>query len=214
MRVPLLVKVFGAARTFSQPEIDFSRDARCQGLRPEPAFPGQTRAPAIHTRTPFQVTELAGGLDQPWALAVLPDGRLLVTEKHDGQLFILSGDGKQKSPPVAGVPRVDGRGQGGLLDVELAPDHATSGLVYLSYYEPRRGGNGLAVARGRLLSNGNPRLQDLKIIFRMEPTLDSTMHAGEALVRLAHEQQAARGEPAGPRYCAGLCVSRNVVDVV
>jgi glucose/arabinose dehydrogenase len=148
----------------------------------KPAFPGQTRAPAIHTQTPFEVTQLAGGFDQPWALAFLPDGRLLVTEKHDGELFVVSADGKQKSPPVQGVPRVDGRDQGGLLDVEVGPDYATSGLIYLSYYEPRPRGNGLAVARGRLLPNGKPRLQDLKIIFRMEPTLSSTMHAGGRMV--------------------------------
>ncbi len=148
----------------------------------KPAFPGQTRAPAMHTRTPFEVTELAGDLDQPWALAFLPDGRLLVTEKQDGQLFILSADGKEKSPPVEGVPRVDGRGQGGLLDVEVAPDYATSGLIYLSYYEPRQRGNGLAVARGRLLASGNPRLQSPKVIFRMEPTMESTKHAGGRLV--------------------------------
>jgi len=148
----------------------------------KPAFPGQTRAPATHTRTPFQVTELAGGFDQPWALAFLPDGRMLLTEKHDGELFILSPDGKEKSPAVEGVPSVDGRGQGGLLDVAVGPDYATSGLIYLSYYEPRRGGNGLAVTRGRLLSSDRPRLQDPKVIFRMEPTLASTMHAGGRLV--------------------------------
>jgi glucose/arabinose dehydrogenase len=148
----------------------------------KPAFPGQTRAPAIHTRTPFEVTELAGDFDQPWALAFLPDRRLLVTEKLDGQLFILSADGKEKSPPVEGVPRVDGRGQGGLLDVEVGPDYATSGLIYLTYYEPRQHGNGLAVARGRLLASGKPRFQDPKVIFRMEPTLESTKHAGGRLV--------------------------------
>jgi glucose/arabinose dehydrogenase len=148
----------------------------------KPAFPGQTRAPAMHTRTPFEVTELAGDLDQPWALAFLPDGRLLVTEKQDGQLFILSADGKEKSPAVEGVPRVDGRGQGGLLDVEVAPDYATSGLIYLSYYEPRQRGNGLAVARGRLLASANPRFQSPKVIFRMEPTMESTKHAGGRLV--------------------------------
>ena len=107
---------------------------------------------------------------------------MLVTEKQDGQLFILSADGKQKSPPVEGVPRVDGREQGGLLDIEVGPDYATSGLIYLTYYEPRQRGNGLAVARGRLLSSGKPRLQDPKVIFRMQPTLESTKHAGGRLV--------------------------------
>lgn len=148
----------------------------------EPAFAGQTRAPAIRTQTPFQVTELARGLDQPWAIAFLPDGRLLVTEKHDGELFLLSDGGERKTGPVKGVPRVDGRDQGGLLDVEVAPDYATSGLVYLAYYEPREGGNGLAVARGRLNVSGTPRLDGLTVIFRMLPTLESTMHAGGRLV--------------------------------
>lgn len=148
----------------------------------KPSFPDQTRAPAIHTRTPIEVTELAGGFDHPWALAFLPDGRLLVTEKQDGKLSILGADGKPKSRPVEGVPRVDGRGQGGLLDVEAGPDFATSGLIYLSYYEPRPDGNGLAVARGRLISSGTPRFKDPEVIFRMEPTLESTKHAGGRLV--------------------------------
>jgi glucose/arabinose dehydrogenase len=126
--------------------------------------------------------ELASGLDQPWALAFLPDGRMLVTEKHEGSLLVLSADGKQKSPPVEGVPRVDGRGQGGLLDVEVGPDYEATGLIYLTYYEPRPRGNGLAVARGRLLANGRLRLHDPKVIFRMEPTLASTKHAGGRLV--------------------------------
>jgi glucose/arabinose dehydrogenase len=83
---------------------------------------------------------------------------------------------------VSGVPKVDGGGQGGLLDVELGPDYAQSKLVYLSYYEPRDGGNGLAVARGRLEDGAAPSLSDVQVIFRMEPTLDSSMHAGGRLV--------------------------------
>jgi glucose/arabinose dehydrogenase len=143
----------------------------------KPAFEGQTRAPSIHTESAIKVTKIAGGLDKPWALAFLPDGRMLVTTKHDGELFIVSPDGK-KSEPAAGVPKVDGRDQGGLLDVELGPDFASTKLVYLSYYEPRKDGNGLAVARGKLLDGPKPRLDGVKVIFRMQPTLDSTMHAG------------------------------------
>ncbi|MGC4001342.1 MAG: PQQ-dependent sugar dehydrogenase [Anaeromyxobacter sp.] len=146
-----------------------------------PAFPGQTRAPAVAQATPVKVTELARGLDQPWALAFLPDGRLLVTEKPTGRLFVVTTAG-QRSPAVAGLPKVDGRDQGGLLDVALGPDYATSGLVYWSYYEPRTGGNGLAVARGRLVDGQSPRVDGVQVIFRMEPTLDSTKHAGGRLV--------------------------------
>jgi glucose/arabinose dehydrogenase len=147
----------------------------------QPAFPGQTRAPAVTTNTPLAVEELASGLDHPWALAFLPDGRMLVTEKPAGRLLIVSSDGR-RSPAVRGLPRVDGRGQGGLLDVEVPPDHAASGLVYWTYYEPRTGGNGLAVARGRLVDGPEPRMDGVEIVFRMEPTLESTAHAGGRLV--------------------------------
>lgn len=147
----------------------------------KPAFAEQTRAPAIHTQTKFVVTEVAGDFDEPWAIAFLPDGRMLVTEKHDGELFVVSPDGK-KSPAAQGVPRVDGRDQGGLLDIELGPDYPKSKLVYFSYYEPREGGNGLAVARARLLDGAAPKLEQLQVIFRMQPTLDSSMHAGGRLV--------------------------------
>jgi glucose/arabinose dehydrogenase len=147
----------------------------------EPAFPGQTRAPAVQTRTPLQVTVIASGFEKPWAIAFLPDRRMLVTEKPTGRLFIVSPDGR-KSPPVAGLPKVDGRDQGGLLDVELGPDFADSRLVYWSYYEPREGGNGLAVARARLVDGAEPRVDGVPVVFRMEPTLDSTKHAGGRLV--------------------------------
>ncbi|HET9934578.1 MAG TPA: PQQ-dependent sugar dehydrogenase, partial [Polyangiaceae bacterium] len=147
----------------------------------KPAFSGQTRAPAVKTQSAFRVTELTTDLDNPWAVAFLPEGRMLVTEKHEGRLSELAPDGKRLAV-VGGVPKVDGRDQGGLLDVALAPDYGSSSLVYLSYYEPRDGGNGLAVARARLVDGAKPRLDDLKVVFRMEPTLDSTKHAGGRLI--------------------------------
>ncbi|KFE64413.1 PQQ-dependent sugar dehydrogenase [Hyalangium minutum] len=147
----------------------------------QPAFPGQTRAPAIQSKTAFQVTEIASGFKNPWAIAFLPDRRMLVTEKPTGSLYIVTPQGA-KSPAVAGLPPVDGRGQGGLLDVEVAPDYAQSGLIYWTYYEPRQGGNGLAVARAKLVEGPQPRVEGLQIIFRMMPTLESTLHAGGRLV--------------------------------
>ena len=146
----------------------------------QPAFPGQTRAPAVKTRTALKVTQVASGLESPWALAFLPDGRMLVTEKP-GRLRIVTTTG-QKSEPVAGLPRVDDRGQGGLLDVELGPDFRRSGQIYWTYYEPRRGGNGLAVARGRLVDGGRPRIENVQVVFRMMPTMESTLHAGGRMV--------------------------------
>jgi glucose/arabinose dehydrogenase len=148
----------------------------------EPAFPGQTRAPQAHSQTRYSVREIAGGFDRPWAIAFLPDRRMLVTEKPTGKLFIVAPDGLE-SPAVRGLPEVDGRDQGGLLDVEVAPDYPQTSLIYFSYYEPRPEGNGLAVARARLLgAEESPRIEDLQVIFRMQPTLDSAKHAGGRLV--------------------------------
>jgi glucose/arabinose dehydrogenase len=147
----------------------------------KPAFAGQTRAKALHTRTKFRVAEVAGPFDEAWSVAFLPDRRLLVTEKHSGRLLLVADDGK-RSVPVQGVPRVDGRDQGGLLDVELSPRYGNDGLIYVSFYEPREGGNGLAVARARFVAGPQPKLSEVQVIFRMQPTLDSTKHAGGRIV--------------------------------
>jgi glucose/arabinose dehydrogenase len=125
----------------------------------------------------FQVETVAEGLEHPWGMAFLPDGRLLVTERP-GRLRIVSLDGT-KSPPIEGVPRVFARGQGGLLDVALDPAYAANGLVYLSYAEPGPGGDGTAVARARL--DGN-RLADLKVIFQQMPKRNAGQHFGSRLV--------------------------------
>jgi glucose/arabinose dehydrogenase len=117
------------------------------------------------------------GLQHPWGLAFLPDGRLLVTERP-GRMRIVERDGKL-SPPLAGVPAVDARGQGGLLDVALDPAFASNQLVYWSYSEAGDGGNGTAVARGRL---DGSRLADVQVIFRQQPKVASTAHFGSRLV--------------------------------
>lgn len=147
----------------------------------KPAFPQQTRAVAVKTKVAVKVTPIAKDFDKPWALAFLPDGRFLVTEKASGKLFIVSSDGK-KSPAVAGLPKVDARDQGGLLDVEVSPDYAKTQTVFWTYSEPREGGNGLAVARAKLVDGAQPKLDGVKVIFRMQPTLDSTKHSGGRLV--------------------------------
>jgi glucose/arabinose dehydrogenase len=146
-----------------------------------PAFPGQTRAPAIHTQTNIVVTELAKELDLPWAIAFVPDGHMFLTEKHTGKLYYF-GPAGLRSQPTNYVPAVDGRGQGGLLDVAIDPKYEQNQLIYLSYYEPREGGNGLAVLRARFENGAPPRLEQSKVIFRMQPTLASDKHAGGRLV--------------------------------
>src|SRR5918993_2168069 len=144
------------------------------------AIPDPVRAQDRLVQAPsgqIRVETLARGLVHPWSLAFLPDGRMLVTERP-GQLRLLSQNGSV-SEPLAGVPRVFARGQGGLLDVALAPDFASSRWVYLSYAEPGPGGAGTAVARGRL---GPAGLQDVQVIFRQVPKVDGANHFGSRLV--------------------------------
>ena len=125
----------------------------------------------------FRVVELVRGLEQPWSLAFLPDGRLLVTEKA-GNLRIVK-DGKLDPQPVAGLPEVTVHGQGGLMDVALHPKFADNGLVYLSYAARGGGGVSTEVARGRLAGH---RLEDVRLVFRQLPKSNRGQHFGSRLV--------------------------------
>ncbi len=124
-----------------------------------------------------EIVTVAKGLENPWGLAFLPDGRLLVTERP-GRLRIVARDGRL-SEPLAGVPPVVARGQGGLLDVALDPNFSTNRLIYLSYSEGGPGGAGTAVARATLEPRG---LEDVRVIFRQSPKVNGTGHFGARLV--------------------------------
>ena len=143
-----------------------------------PAFPGQTRACAIQSNVAFDVSALAKGLENPWAVEPLPGGDLLVTEKP-GRLRIVSATGAL-GQPIAGVPAVDARGQGGLLDVALSAAFDSDRTIYWSYTEPRQEGNATSVARG-LLSADQRRLEQVRVIFRAMPTYDGNKHFGSRL---------------------------------
>lgn len=146
----------------------------------QPAFPEQTRAPEAVSGVEIDVRRVAAGLVEPWALAFLPDGRLLVTERP-GRLRVVTQQG-DVSAPLAGVPAVDARGQGGLLDIVLSPTFAADRLVYLSFAEPRAfGANNTSVARGRLSEDAS-RLENVTVIFRQQPPWRSTGHFGSRLV--------------------------------
>jgi aldose sugar dehydrogenase len=145
----------------------------------QPAFEGQTRAPGVQTTVQMVSETVAEGLENPWGLVPLPEGGFLVTEKP-GRLRLVSAGG-EIGAPVAGVPAVVSEGQAGLLDVELSPDFASDRLVYLSFSEPRQGGNGTAVARGRLSEDGT-RLERVETIFSAMPTYDNFMHYGSRIV--------------------------------
>jgi glucose/arabinose dehydrogenase len=129
------------------------------------------------------VETVARGLVNPWALAFLPDGRILVTERP-GRLRIVSKDGKL-SPAVAGVPRVFARGQGGLHDVVLDRDYAQNNTIYFCFAEPADGGGRTALARAKLIDQATPRLDDVKVIFRQEGPLSSGNHFGCRIAQAA-----------------------------
>jgi glucose/arabinose dehydrogenase len=146
-----------------------------------PAHAAQTDAPQAPA-TAIKVETVAEGLEHPWALAFLPGGRLLVTERP-GRMRVVSAQGKL-SKPLAGLPRVAAEGQGGLLDVALAPDFHASGTIYFSFAEPRSGGaNGTSLARAKLvLERDGGRLEDVQVIFRQEPAWKSAYHFGSRIV--------------------------------
>ncbi len=128
--------------------------------------------------TKVSVTGVARGLEHPWGLAFLPDGRMLVTERP-GRLRYVTREGAL-SDPIAGVPKVHAAGQGGLLDVILDPGFADNSNIYISYAEPGDGDkNGTAVARARL---DGSRLADVTVIFRQQPKFASNHHFGSRLV--------------------------------
>ncbi len=147
----------------------------------KPAVAGQTRAPEKKLGVAFKIVPVADGFQNPWSLAFLPGGKMLVTERP-GRLRVVSADGS-KSEPVAGLPAVDARNQGGLLDVTLDPAFAKNGLIYWSYSEPGQdGANNTAVARGTFVDGAGPRVDNVQVIFHQTPSLRSTLHFGSRLV--------------------------------
>ena len=128
---------------------------------------------------PIAVSTRVDWLVHPWAVEMLPDGGMLVTERP-GRLRHVSAGGRL-SEPVAGVPEVDARGQGGLLDVALDPQFANNRTIYLSYAEAGEGGNGTAVARG-VLNPDLTALEEVEVIFRQQPKVSSRAHFGSRLV--------------------------------
>lgn len=136
-------------------------------------------APVINAKggIKFRLAEVAGGLSNPWSLAFLPGGDMLVTERP-GRLRLIRA-GRLEREPVAGAPKVAARSQGGLLDVAVHPDFARNRLVYLSYAADGEGGAGTEVMRARLGENG---LEEGKVIFRADPKTGGGNHYGSRLL--------------------------------
>jgi glucose/arabinose dehydrogenase len=149
----------------------------------KPAAAGQTDAPEKKSSTAFDVVTVVEGLQNPWSVAFLPGGKMLITERP-GRLRVLSADGKL-SAPVTGLPAVDARGQGGLLDVVLDPAFAKNNTIYWSYAEPaaEQGVNNTAVAKGTFVDDvAAPRVEDVRVIYHQRPSLRSPLHFGSRLV--------------------------------
>lgn len=145
----------------------------------KPAFEGQTRVAGVQTSTPLDVKVISKDLQKPWGVAVLPDGRLIITQK-EGSLRIVSADGTT-SAPITGLLAVDSRGQGGLLDIAPDPDFPTNRMLYWTFSEPVAGGNLTAVAKGKL-SADEKRIEAPQVIYRAVPAYDGTKHYGSRLV--------------------------------
>lgn len=147
----------------------------------EPAFNGQTRASQPAEMPEVTSEAVATNLPQLWAMEFLPDGRMLVTAK-EGAMHVIAADGTA-GPALAGVPEVDARGQGGLLDVALAPDFESSGRIFFSFSEPRDDGNGTSVASAKLVLDGaGGALEDVSVIFQQTPSYDGDKHFGSRIV--------------------------------
>ena len=171
--------VLSAAPAFGQTPVD-PRPANNPDQKP--AFAGQTDAPEQKLGVAFEVVEVVTGLQNPWSVAFLPGGKMLITERP-GRLRVLSTDGKL-SPPVTGLPAVFARGQGGLLDVVLDPAFAKNNLIYWSFSEPRENNeNNTAVARGKFVDDeAAPRIDDVQVIYHQTPSMNSPLHFGSRLV--------------------------------
>ncbi len=146
----------------------------------QPAFEGQTRAPVLADDLRLSTEAVAEGLENPWGMAELPGGKWLVTERP-GRMRLVGADGSL-SVPITGLPEVDNRDQGGLLDVAVANDFAQTRRVWWSFSEPREEGKtGTAVGTGTLSADGTA-MEDVRVIFRQQPAWDSAMHYGSRLV--------------------------------
>jgi len=141
----------------------------------KPAFAGQTRIAGVKTHTVYETKILTKKLNSPWAIASLPDGRFLITQKG-GTMRIASQDGTL-SEPITGLPRVNDDGQGGLLGLTLDPAFSSNRMVYWVFSEKTPEGNLTAVAKGRL-SASEKMIENARVIYRATPAHNSSLHYG------------------------------------
>ncbi len=126
----------------------------------------------------FHVNKVLDGLENPWSMAFLPDGRMLITERA-GRLRLVTKSFQLHPTPIAGLPKIKAAGQGGLFDVAIHPDYAANGWIYWAYNEPGAGGWGTALARGKLQGT---QMTSVEILFSMRPKSRKNQHFGGRIV--------------------------------
>lgn len=147
----------------------------------EPAFPEQTRAPAVKTETELDVEVVVEGLGVSWGMAEFEPNRLLVTQRDSAELLIVNLEDGSVSDPIAGTPKVNSEDQGGLLDVTIAPDFDESRLVFLTFSQDVEGGTVTAVGKG-VLSEDEASLEEFEVIFQALPAYKGTLHYGGRII--------------------------------
>ncbi|WKA49454.1 PQQ-dependent sugar dehydrogenase [Planococcus liqunii] len=147
----------------------------------EPAFPEQTRAPAVKTETELDVEVVVEGLGVSWGMAEFEPNRLFVTQRDSAELLIVNLEDGSVSDPIAGTPKVNSEDQGGLLDVTIAPDFDESRLVFLTFSQDVEGGTVTAVGKG-VLSEDEASLEGFEVIFQALPAYEGTLHYGGRII--------------------------------
>lgn len=147
----------------------------------EPAFPEQTRAPAVTTETELNVEVIAEGLDVSWGMEEFEPNRILMTQRDTAELLIVNLEDGAVSDPIEGTPEVNNEGQGGLLDVTVAPDFAESRLVFLTFSQDIEGGTVTAVGKG-VLSEDETALEGFEVIFQATPAYEGDLHYGGRII--------------------------------
>ncbi|CEG23827.1 Soluble aldose sugar dehydrogenase YliI precursor [Planococcus massiliensis] len=147
----------------------------------EPAFPEQTRAPAVVTETEYDVEVIAEGLGVSWGMEEFEPNRLFVTQRDEVELLIVNLEDGSVSDPIEGTPEVANGGQGGLLDVAIAPDFDDSRMVFLTFSQDVEGGTVTALGKG-VLSEDEASLEDFEVIFQAEPAYDGDLHYGGRII--------------------------------
>jgi glucose/arabinose dehydrogenase len=145
----------------------------------KPAFAGQTRIKGVKTKTPYEGRVISKDLKNPWGIASLPDGRLLITQKG-GTMRIAKTTG-ELSGPISGLPKVNAGGQGGLLGLAIDPDFAKNRTVYWCFSQPNPEGNLTALAKGQL-SADEQKMENVVVLWRATPAYNGTLHYGGRVV--------------------------------